>query len=165
MAGRRLACDTTFQGESRIEKFILEKCTLGCPFWARVGDRKSGLATGLEQPVKTSPAGMKPFLIAWSICLAAILSRALLVPDLLRKLDFSCFYTAGILLRTHPSQLYDLSEQQRIYYALISASGKVQPILQPAFTASFLRAVLVVPLPNCVHPFFSLQLRATYPVL
>jgi len=90
-------------------------------------------------------AGMRPFLSAWSIFLVALLCGALLVPGRLPKLDFSCFYTAGILLRTNPSRLYDPVEQQRVYNAVISDSGKVQPFLQPAFTAAFYAPFSLLP--------------------
>ncbi len=94
-----------------MEKFIVEECTLGCPFWACVGDRKSGLATGLEQPVKTSPLRVVAAIgiAAACFCLVVGMFVAFLTDKNATERDFIEYWAAGQQL-THGANPYDVAE-------------------------------------------------------
>lgn len=68
---------------------------------------------------------VKPFVIAWCICLLVLeLLGAKLVSGR-SPLDFQEFYAAGYQVRIDPSQLYDQAQQDRIQQALTSRAGSL----------------------------------------
>ena len=68
---------------------------------------------------------VKPFVIAWCICLLVLeLLGAKLVSGR-SPLDFQEFYSAGYQVRIDPSQLYDQAQQDRIQLALTSRAGSL----------------------------------------
>ena len=75
---------------------------------------------------------VKPFLAAWCLCFLVMVSAGVLFLRSRAPLDFQSFYTAGYQLRTHPSQLYDLSEQARLQREFAGTRGYL-PFYHPAF--------------------------------
>lgn len=49
--------------------------------------------------------------------------------------DFRSFYTAGYMVRTHPSTLYDLSEQKRLQDMLVFPTDVALPFFHPPYEA------------------------------
>jgi Glycosyltransferase family 87 len=49
------------------------------------------------------------------------------------KWDFRSFYAAGYLMRTQPTQLYDLAQQERVQHAIISNDAFVLPFYHPCY--------------------------------
>jgi hypothetical protein len=64
--------------------------------------------------------------------------------------DFRSFYAAGYMVRTQPSQLYDLAQQKQVQDTLIYPTGVALPFFHPAYEA------LVY------APFSFLHYRAAY---
>ena len=64
----------------------------------------------------TSNRQIKPFLIGWCICLILMeaLGAGFVRLGSHASFDFRCFYSAGYLIKTHPSQLYDLRQQAMV---------------------------------------------------
>lgn len=68
---------------------------------------------------------VKPFVVAWCICLLVLeLLGAKLVSGR-SPLDFQEFYAAGYQVRMDPSQLYDQEQQDRVQLALTSRAGSL----------------------------------------
>lgn len=77
---------------------------------------------------------IKPFVIAWCICLitmellgARILSKA-------SKIDFQFLYVAGYQVRTHPSEIYNLPQQDLLQRTLANKPGSMA-FYHPAYEA------------------------------
>lgn len=71
---------------------------------------------------------IKPFLIAWCICL--ILAESLggfARITSIASFDFRSFYSAGYQIRNHPSQLYDLRQETLIQNSIASDEQGVVP--------------------------------------
>lgn len=67
-----------------------------------------------------------------------------------QKVDFRCFYAAGVLARTDPSQLYNLARQMDIQVSLVGPQNGWTMFIQPPY-----EALLLV-------PFSLLSYRAAY---
>jgi hypothetical protein len=92
-----------------------------------------------------------PFLIACCIFLVLMeMLGAAATKNLSQSPDFRSFYAAGYMLRTHPSQLYDLTQQKRTQDALVSPGTSLLPFYHPSYEA------LVY------APFSFLRYRAAY---
>ena len=89
---------------------------------------------------RASALKAKPFLLAWCLCFLVMESAGVLVLRSRPPLDFQSFYTAGYQLRTHPTQLYDLSEQALLQHKLTSQS-QFLPYYHPCY-----EAILYLPL-------------------
>lgn len=64
---------------------------------------------------------LKPFFVAWCICLVMIELAGAGFARMGLTFDFPALYTAGYQVRTHPSQLYDLTQQTRVQQEHTSA--------------------------------------------
>ena len=65
--------------------------------------------------VSTSSNSVKPLMVTWATYLLVMELVAMLsLPraGLFSRMDFQCFYAAGVLTRTDPSHLYDLAQQE-----------------------------------------------------
>jgi hypothetical protein len=82
----------------------------------------------------------KPFLIAWCICLIAMELLGGKILGGQSTIDFEFVYVAGYQVRTHPSQLYDLTQQDRLQRALTGRPGTL------AFYHPSYEALLFAPL-------------------
>lgn len=91
------------------------------------------------------------FFLAWFLALVfiAIAINAFLNSGADANFDFRAFYTAGRLVVSHPSQLYNLALQEQTQHLLISPSGFL-PYYHPAY-----QALLFAPF--CTHSY-----RAAY---
>lgn len=79
---------------------------------------------------------MRPFLIGWAVyVLIVALFGVLLLRAASPSFDFRTFYAAGYLVRTHPSQLFDLASQHQVQSALISPGEIALPFLHPSYEA------------------------------
>ncbi len=86
-----------------------------------------------EESVDRAPAfKAKPFFVAWCLCFLVMVSAGVLFLRSRAPLDFQSFYTAGYQVRTHPSQLYDLSEQWRLQREFAGTRGYL-PFYHPAY--------------------------------
>lgn len=74
----------------------------------------------------TAARSIRPFVLAWCIYLIFV-ELIGFTSTHIHAADFRCFYAAGYLVRTHPSQLYDLAQQQRVQSALVSPESGVMP--------------------------------------
>lgn len=88
-----------------------------------------------------------PFLIAWLIFFLLVMFAGARYASHSATLDFQSFYVAGHLLRTHPSQIYDLALQQRAQLKLTSG---FLPFYHPVYEAALFA------------PFSLLPYRAAY---
>jgi hypothetical protein len=96
---------------------------------------------------------MRPFLVTWGAYLALMLSVPTIFLarfDIPEKADFGCFYAAGVLARTDPSHLYDVSRQMQTQNALVGPENGWTVFIQPPYEA----LVLI--------PFSLLSYRAAY---
>ncbi len=96
---------------------------------------------------------MKPFLITWAVYLIGMeLVAGLVLPTtgVFRKLDFRCFYAAGVLARTAPTQLYNLGRQMDIQISLVGAQNGWTMFINPPYEALLLA------------PFTLLSYRTAY---
>lgn len=89
----------------------------------------------------------RPFLIAWLLFLLLVAFAGIKFARHSTPVDFQSFYVAGHLLRSHPSQVYDLALQRQGQLALTS---RFLPFYHPAY-----EAVLFA-------PFSFLNYRAAY---
>lgn len=85
---------------------------------------------------RTPARSVRPFILAWCICLIImeLLGAGFDRSGLNASFDFRAFYSAGYLMRTHPSQLYDLTQQDRVQEALITTNG-FMPFYHPSYEA------------------------------
>jgi hypothetical protein len=75
-------------------------------------------------------ASIRPFVISWLVYVLCVLGLAIFVwipTGLYKEMDYRMMYTAGLLARTDPSHLYNLSKQKQIQKALIKDDGIVVP--------------------------------------
>lgn len=77
---------------------------------------------------------VKPFLVAWCVylLLMELFGAGFIRTD--TPLDFQLFYTSGYQARTHPSQIYDLTQQVRIQHAITSKKSFL-PFYHPSYEA------------------------------
>jgi hypothetical protein len=82
-----------------------------------------------------STSKAKPFLLAWCICLLIMEFCGLefVASGIHTRFDFRSFYAAGYLARTHPSQLYNLSQQQQIQDILVSRGVSLLAFYHPSY--------------------------------
>lgn len=94
---------------------------------------------------------LKPFLLAWLICLLLMefFGAGVSSGPVYKQFDYRAFYSAGYIARTHPSQLYNLAKQEQVQQTLISEQGFL-PFYHPSY-----EALLYV-------PFSFLSYRAAY---
>src|SRR5437868_4146483 len=79
---------------------------------------------------------VRPFFVGWSVyVLIVALFGVLLLRAASPSFDFRTFYAAGYLVRTQPSQLYDLGQQQQVQSALVSPGEIALPFLHPSYEA------------------------------
>ena len=79
---------------------------------------------------------LRPFLFGWCLFgLAVVLALMSLSYETKASFDFRNFYSAGHLLRTDRSHLYDIDRQQQVQNALISPGEKPLPFIHPAYEA------------------------------
>jgi hypothetical protein len=90
-------------------------------------------------------------LIAWCICLLLmeVCGAEFAGSGVEARFDFRAFYAAGYLMRTHPSRLYDLTQQEQVQQALISP-GYFLPFYHPSYETLLLA------------PFSLLHYRSAY---
>jgi hypothetical protein len=81
---------------------------------------------------------VRPFLLAWFICLLLMefIGAGFVGGGIYTEFDFEEYYNAGSLIRTNPSQLYDLAQQERIQQAHDPHSSFV-PSYHPAYEGIF----------------------------
>jgi hypothetical protein len=81
---------------------------------------------------------IRPVLQAWFICLLVMefLGAGLVGSGVHAEFDFEEYYTAGSLVRTHPSQLYNLARQEDIQRAHAPHSSFL-PFYHPGYEAIF----------------------------
>lgn len=98
--------------------------------------------------VSTSSRSTKPFWITW--CLYLLIME--LVPMVFlahvhvpEKSDFSCFYTAGVLVRSEPSHLYDPATQRALQAKLVGPANGWAMFIQPPYEAMFLAPFSLLP--------------------
>lgn len=94
---------------------------------------------------------IRPFILAWCVCLLVMEllgARILSGPS---AVDFEFLYVAGYQARTHPSQLYDLAQQDKLQRALTGRAGTL------AFYHPSYEALIFIPLS-------LLKFRAAYHV-
>lgn len=79
----------------------------------------------LDKAMDHASANNKPFTQRWLICLVAmeLIGAALARIGLGGRFDFRSFYSAGYLLRTQPTHLYDLARQKWAQDAFVSPQG------------------------------------------
>jgi hypothetical protein len=85
-------------------------------------------------------AAARPFAWAWLIYTFLILVLALRVwipSGLYKEMDFRAMYTGGMLARTDPSHLYNLSAQKALQNVLVKNDGLVLPFGHLAHEALF----------------------------
>ena len=92
-----------------------------------------------------------PFLLAWVVFFLFIE----LVPTLFlarihipEKSDFRCFYSGGLLLRTDPSNLYNIYKQRKLQADLAGAENGWQMFIQPPYEALLLAPFSLLPYRN-----------------
>lgn len=96
---------------------------------------------------------MKPFLVTWAAYLIGMeLVAGLVLPatKVFPKADFRCFYAAGVLARTAPTQLYNLVRQMDIQISLVGPQNGWTMFINPPY-----EALLLV-------PFSLLSYRTAY---
>lgn len=76
----------------------------------------------------------RPFLLLWSVLLVGYECVSVLMTRRIVSYDFRTFYTAGYLLRTHPTELYSWSAQKWVQDHLI-APGLTPPFVSPPYAA------------------------------
>ena len=78
---------------------------------------------------------VRPFILGWCICLVVmeLFGAGFARSGINTSFDFRSFYTAGYLVRTHPSQLYDLTQQERLQDALVSPRKDVLAFYHPSY--------------------------------
>ncbi len=91
---------------------------------------------------------MKPFLMVWAMYL--VLMELIPVVFLSRfhipeKADFSCFYAAGVLARTEPSQLYNVAKQMNIQVNSVGPENGWTVFIQPPYEALLLVPFSLLP--------------------
>lgn len=95
---------------------------------------------------------VRPLLIAWCIFLLIMELIAVRIErgGISERLDFRCFYAAGYLVRTHPSQLYELAQQELTQDSLAPPTKGVLVFYRPSYEALL------------YSPFSLLGYRAAY---
>ncbi|HEX3375152.1 MAG TPA: glycosyltransferase family 87 protein [Edaphobacter sp.] len=78
---------------------------------------------------------VRPFLIAWIICLLCLQLVSTLNPTTIVSLDFRSFYAAGYLLRNDAAHLYDLEQENLIQKDLVSRGEVALPYYHPSYEA------------------------------
>lgn len=84
----------------------------------------------------------RPFLIAWLIFLLLVMFAGYRSAQHNTTLDFQSFYAAGHLLRSHPSQIYDLALQKQEQAALTSG---FLPFYHPVYEAALFAPLSLLP--------------------
>jgi hypothetical protein len=93
--------------------------------------------------MRTCLRGTKPFLFAWLVYVLVIEIIAItfwLPEGLPERMDFRAMYAGGILARTYPSDLYNLTRQKQVQDVFVSPAARVIP-----FTHLAHEAVLFIP--------------------
>jgi hypothetical protein len=72
--------------------------------------------------------------------------------------DFRTFYSAGYLLRTHPSGLYDLAQQAAVQDARVSRNGVLMPFYHPSYEALLFVPLSLLPFRAAYGTFMGLML-------
>jgi hypothetical protein len=83
-----------------------------------------------------STPATRPFFLAWCIFLLIMefCGAGFAGSGFYTRFDFRLFYGAGYLVRTHPSQLFDFTQQEVVQHALISKAVFL-PFYHPAYEA------------------------------
>jgi hypothetical protein len=84
----------------------------------------------------------RPFLIAWLLFLLLVMFAGSRYAKNSATLDFQAFYTAGHLLRSHASQIYDLALQKQEQAALTSG---FLPFYHPVYEAALFAPLSLLP--------------------
>jgi len=93
-----------------------------------------GLATEESNP--QIARDLRPFFVGWFLyVVVALLLGCAGLRTMSQSFDFRNFYTAGYLMRSSPSQLYDLQRQQQLQSALISPNPLALPFVHPSYEA------------------------------
>ena len=83
-------------------------------------------------------ASMRPFVWAWIAytALVVVIAAGIWIPTGIHKeMDFRSLYAAGMLARTDPSHLYDLSRQKQLQQSLVKNDGLAIPFGHLAYDA------------------------------
>ena len=92
-----------------------------------------------------------PFLIAACIFLVlAEIGGYFASKSVARSPDFRSFYAAGYMVRTQPSQLYDVARQKQVQDTLVAPTAIPLPFFHPSYEALL------------YAPFSLLKFRAAY---
>jgi hypothetical protein len=75
--------------------------------------------------LRTSIRQIRPFIIGWCICLLAMELLGVRILGKASKIDFEFLYVAGYQVRTHPSQIYDLAQQDILQRTLSGKPGSM----------------------------------------
>ena len=105
------------------------------------------------------PQSPKPFLIA--CCILLVLMEILgyfATRDLSVSLDFRSFYAAGVVLRTHPHQLYDVALQKQTQDALVSEGTFVLPFYHPPFETLLYAPFAILPYRPAYFAFIAFNI-------
>lgn len=84
---------------------------------------------------RASTLDLKPFLLAWFICLLVmeLFGAACARSGISNEFDFRSFYTAGYMVRTNPHQLYDLALQKQMQDVLVGPRKDVLAFYHPSY--------------------------------
>jgi hypothetical protein len=96
--------------------------------------------TSLSESVPQQPAvpSARPFLIGCGFFLLLMLYLGIFAPrSATNGFDFRSFYTSGVMVRTQPHALYDLTAQKQVQDALVSRENLPLPFAHPSYEALF----------------------------
>ena len=115
---------------------------------------------------RTPTHDVKAMLIAWCICLLLIefCGSGFAGSGIEAAFDFRAFYAAGYLTRTHPSRLYDLTQQEQVQQALISR-GYFLPFYHPSYETLFLAPFSLLPYRAAYLAFIAFNMLGLLAVL
>jgi hypothetical protein len=105
----------------------------------------------IPDPMRSRESATIPFFVA--CCIFLILMECLCsysIKNIRGSVDFRSFYAAGYMVRTAPSQLYDLAQQKQVQDAIVSPAEIPLPFFHPSYEALI------------YAPFSFLPYRAAY---
>jgi hypothetical protein len=109
-------------------------------------------------PRRTAHVSARPFLAACVLLLLLLeLFGYLYLRNPARSNDFRAFYSGGYLLRTQPSQLYDLSRQAAVQDAWVSHNGVLMPFYHPSYEALLFAPLSLLPFRVAYAVFMALM--------
>ena len=106
---------------------------------------------------------MKPFLITWVAYLLFMILLAAVFPGMPVKLDFHCFYAGGLLARTQPSHLYDVTKQRSVQADAVGQQNGWNIFIQPPYEALFLEPFSLLPYRSAYLTYLALNIVLIVP--